>query len=82
MKVNVKLDIDDRERDVLANFIDGKITKRLATRKDVVNFVGGCVDSAIMSRDDDETARLKELGFDAAYIRGWMQVGDRICNKA
>ncbi len=39
MKVNLGLEIDDAERDALADYIDGKETKRLATRKDIVALV-------------------------------------------
>lgn len=36
MRANVAIEITDEDRDVLANLIDGKITKRMATRKDIV----------------------------------------------
>ena len=39
MKTNVSIELSDEQRDHLANLIDGKVTKRLATRKDVVDMV-------------------------------------------
>jgi len=82
MKVNVKLDINDVERKKLASYIDEDQGKRLATRKDVNNFVQGCIDAAVdavviktLPAEDIEIARLRKLGLDDSYIRGWLQVG-------
>ena len=36
MKTNVSIELSDEQRDVLADILDGKVTKRLATRKEVV----------------------------------------------
>ena len=36
MKTNVSLELDDQDRNTLANFIDGKKSARLATRTEVV----------------------------------------------
>lgn len=36
MKVNIAIEIKDEDREVLANLLDGKVTKRKATRKDIV----------------------------------------------
>ena len=85
MKVNVNLSIDDSERDQLANIIDGRETTRLATRKDVNRFMLGCLDAALVGRDEDvteedEVAGLRKLGFDDSYIRGWLHVG-RVLNE-
>ena len=38
MKTNVSLDLTDDQRRQLANLIDGKVTQRLATRKEIVTF--------------------------------------------
>ena len=35
MKTNVSIELTDEERDYIANRIDGKVTKRLATRKEI-----------------------------------------------
>jgi len=35
MKANMSIEIDDADRNLLANFLDGKQSKRLATRKEV-----------------------------------------------
>jgi hypothetical protein len=36
MKANVAIEINDEDREVLANLLDGKVTKRKATRQDIV----------------------------------------------
>lgn len=50
MKANIAIEINDEDRDVLANLLDGKVTKRMATRKDVVNLcqqhIGALVNQA------------------------------------
>jgi hypothetical protein len=35
MKTNISIELTDEERDYIANRIDGKVTKRLATRKEI-----------------------------------------------
>jgi hypothetical protein len=85
MKVNVKLDISDTERDTLADYIDGNQSKRLATRKDVNSFVQGCLDAALeadsqrhvfpANNEADEIQQLRNAGHNDSYIRGWLQVG-------
>lgn len=37
MKTNVSIELTDEQRSTLANIIDGKSNKRLATRKEVVD---------------------------------------------
>lgn len=50
MKANIAIEINDEDREVLANLLDGKITKRRVTRKDVVNLcqqhIAGLVEQA------------------------------------
>ena len=43
MRTNIKLDLNDEDRRLLANVIDGKDTARLATRKDLQELVRGFV---------------------------------------
>ena len=82
MKTNVSVDLDDVGRNVLACYIDGEPTKRLATRKDINNFLSGCIYAALQTptvseerqSEEDEIKRLQNAGFDDSYIRGWMQV--------
>lgn len=90
MNVNVKLTITDEERDILADYLDGKASKRLATRKDVNSFVQGCIaaatDGAATPEAEAATAsdlpewayreadRLAAEGHDPSYIRGWLKV--------
>lgn len=94
MKTNVSIDLDDACRDLLANYFDGKVTKRLATRKDVTEFVLGCVDMAVQNAmggaqavaqacnlsavEMAEVERLRKLGKNDSYIRGWIQVMRRV----
>ena len=47
MKTNVKIDLTDDERNRLAVLFDGKQSKRLATRADIVSFVNACLDAAL-----------------------------------
>jgi hypothetical protein len=47
MKTNVSVDLNDVGRNVLACYIDGEPTKRLATRKDINNFLSACIDAAL-----------------------------------
>lgn len=39
MKTNVSIELTDEQRDLLANYFDGKETKRLATRKEITQHV-------------------------------------------
>ena len=81
MKVNVKLDIDDFARNILADYLDDTHSNRLATRKDINHFVNGCLDAAVTApfraetTEKSEIKRLRDLGHDDNYIRGWLQVG-------
>jgi len=82
MKINVKLSLDDGERDALADYIDGKVNNRMASRKDVNNFVAGCMAAALTGLDkslteQEEIKKLRDAGFDDSYIRGWLQVAKR-----
>lgn len=43
MKINIGLELDDNQRGALADWLDNKATKRLVTRKEVVNFVDALV---------------------------------------
>lgn len=47
MKVNVNVEISDAQRNVLAQAIDGKPIKRLATRDEVRDYVAGCIASLV-----------------------------------
>ena len=90
MKTNVSIETDDACRDLLANYFDGRVSKRLASRKDITEFVLGCVDMAIQNAmggapavaastglspaESQEVDRLRKLGKNDSYIRGWIQV--------
>ena len=47
MITNVKIELDDESRSRLADLIDGKHTKRLASRRDIVILVLECIESAV-----------------------------------
>lgn len=51
MKTNVAIELNDDQRNKLANVIDRKVTKRLATRKEISDFCRGSIDSALVERD-------------------------------
>jgi hypothetical protein len=50
MKTNVSIELDKAQRDYLATLIDGKVTKRLASRSDITKlvnqFIGGTIAQA------------------------------------
>ena len=90
MKTNIGIELDDHQRDLLANYFDGKVSKRLATRRDMTEFVMGCVNMAIQNAmggetqvaaataltpaEEREVKRLRATGANDSYIRGWIQV--------
>lgn len=48
MKTNVPVELTDDQRNRLAILLDGgKQSKKLATRRDVINLVGACVAAAL-----------------------------------
>lgn len=47
MKTNVPIELSDEERNRLANVIDGKPSKRLATRAEVIELAAGAVRQAL-----------------------------------
>ena len=72
MNVNCKISLTDEERNRLAKLIDGKVSKRLATRADVNEFVKGIIEYAV-------SPSAQPLHPDnAAYMRGWNEVGNRL----
>lgn len=44
MKVNVNIELSDEDRNIMAMNMTGKISKRMATRAEVNQFVRGCID--------------------------------------
>ena len=76
MNVNCKISLTDSERNTLAKMLDGKQTKRLATRKDVNDFVTGCIEYAV------STAAQPKQPDNESYMRGWNLVGERLRNKS
>lgn len=55
MKVNVNVEITDAQRNALAQAIDGKKNKRLATRDEVRDYVAGCIESLIAPGEATDT---------------------------
>ena len=74
MNVNCKISLTDDERNRLAKLIDGKVSKRLATRADVNDFVKGIMDYAV------STAGQPAQPDNPSYMRGWNEVGERLRN--
>ena len=48
MKTNVSIELTDAERDMIANKLDGKVSKRLATRKDIVQACHDYISSLLL----------------------------------
>ena len=58
MKVNISIELTDEQRSLLADVIDGKINKRLATRKEVRELcqrhMGGLVRSNLAAKTGED----------------------------
>ena len=76
MNVNCKISLTDEERNRLAVLVDGKNSRRLATRKDVNDFVQGCIEYACTSLAQPAQPD------NPSYMRGWNLVGERLQNKS
>ena len=74
MNVNCKISLTDEERNRLAALLDGNVSKRLATRKDVNEFVIGCIDYAVSTSPQPKQPE------NESYMRGWNLVGERLRN--
>lgn len=65
MKTIVPIQLNEAQRDQLANVLDGRITNRLATRTDIKAFVEGCIDAALTldnrQRNSDIAQRKAEV---------------------
>ena len=46
MKGNYNYSVEDSDRDFIANVLDGKETRRMATRKEICAMLEGCLDAA------------------------------------
>lgn len=51
MKVNINLEIDDARRNRLAQVLDGKAVKRMATRDEVRDFVNALIESLATAQE-------------------------------
>lgn len=54
MKVNVHLSITDYDRNLIADRLDGKKSKRLVTRKEINELVAGFLDQYVRDQYDAE----------------------------
>ncbi len=85
MNGNFKYTLDDDQRVRLQAVITGK--RKAATRAEVCSFLQGCLDGALAEHEpapiertampewaQKESERLRALGKDESYIRGWLQV--------
>jgi len=88
MKVHVKLDINDEERNIMHALLTGKVSKKMVSRADVVSFVQGMID-AVTHQNSEAAAistkrlspaeqkmydRLKKQGKDDSYCHGQLQI--------
>lgn len=95
MKVHVKLDITDEQRNIMHNLITGKDTKQMVSRAMVVDFVQGAIDAVTEIVDDGEAPapiqhtpkevqlieHLRKKGHNDSYIRGQLQVVRRLAGR-
>jgi hypothetical protein len=44
MKTNIKIELSDEARRIMASNLKGKLTSKMATRADINEFVRGCID--------------------------------------
>lgn len=64
MKTNVSIELTDGQRDHLATLIDGKQSKRLATRADICALVLACIDRALEVDPETTAEPLGEMRAD------------------
>ncbi len=80
MKTNIPLELTDEQRNTLAQLLDGKETKRLATRKEVVTmaheFFLGMLERSEVKAEVLDYDHLEDKN--ESYIRGWNLVGERM----
>ena len=76
MITNCKIKLTDDGRNRLAKLIDGKQTKRLASRKEVNEFVLGCMEYATSSVGTPAQPD------NPSYMNGWNTVAERLRNKS
>ena len=79
MKTNVKVSLTDDERNCLAVLFDGKQSKRLATRAEIVDFVDACIDAALEAHPGDAAAPSVTAAADTVIADinagGWTFIG-------
>lgn len=79
MKVNLKLNLSDDELSHIANLIDGKFTKRKATRREIGALVSAFVDRvAYIDVKQDRPANDESLADDVIHDineGGWSFIG-------
>ncbi len=59
MKTNVSIELSDAQRCAIANVIDGKISKRQASRADIVALAQGAIDACIAIAGDGAAERVE-----------------------
>lgn len=77
MKTNVPIDLDDDQRSHIADLIDGKHSKRLATRREIGLLLRDCIDCALQLSPGDVPAgeRLGAAIMDDINRGAWSMVG-------
>ena len=62
MKVNVNLDLADFDRRMLADLIDGKETKRLATRSEIRTLAANLIDALVDIQSGSDQTPAEKVG--------------------
>jgi hypothetical protein len=86
MKTNISIELTDKQRSQVATVFDGRPTKRMASRAELVEFCQGCV-SALLPVATAKAVKVSTqiapedskalLGKSQSYIRGYNQVKHR-----
>lgn len=78
MKTNVPVTLTDKQRDQLANLIDGKMSARLISRREVCAIVDKCIDAALtMAVDDPEPGQVVGVVIISDInAGGWSLIGE------
>ena len=69
MITNIRIDLDDKQRDKLSRVLNPSKQKSLASRKDVTAFVTGCIDAALSTNLVEHGVVTKTPTTRVAYFR-------------
>lgn len=63
MNVNIKISMSDEDRNIMAMNLTGRISKRMATRAEINEFVQGCLDRITDSISIGEATNTVKVGY-------------------